>query len=85
MAEETKPFDPMEEIFEFLLSQPTPEQIVNRRASDAAQARLDYLFDRHRHNRLTDAERSELEATVQLDEMIANLKARAKLKLLETA
>jgi hypothetical protein len=85
MAEQTKPFDPMEEILEFLLSRPTPEQIINRRASDAAQARLDYLFDGHRHNQLTDAERAELEATIQLDEMIANLKARAKLKLLETA
>ena len=34
---------PSDEIIDFLLSQPTPEEIIHLRASDAAQERLRYL------------------------------------------
>jgi hypothetical protein len=72
---------PSDEIFEFLLSQPTPEQIVNLRASDAAQERLRYLLDGNRNNALNDAERAELDAYLQLDNFVAQLKIRAREKL----
>ena len=76
---------PADEVYEFLLSQPTPEQIVNLRASDVAQERLRYLLDGNRNNTLTDAERAELEAYIQLDNFVAQLKIRAREKLSDQA
>ncbi len=36
---------PVDEVLDFLLSQPTPEQIIALRASETAQERLRYLLD----------------------------------------
>lgn len=72
---------PSDEILDFLLSQPTPEQIVNLRASEAAQERLRILLDGNRNNTLNDAEQAELESYVQLDNLVARLKIRAHEKL----
>ena len=76
---------PSDEIFEFLLSQPTPEQIINLSASDAAQERLRYLLDSNQNNSLNDAERAELDAYIQLDNFVAQLKIRAREKLAHQA
>lgn len=76
---------PSDEILDFLISQPTPEQIVNLRASEATQERLRYLLDGNRNNTLNDAERAELEAYIQLDNLVARLKIRAHEKLSEQA
>ena len=73
---------PVDEIVDFLLSQPTPEQIVHLQASESAQERLRYLLDGNRQNTLNDAERAELEAYIQLDNLVARLKIRAHEKLL---
>ncbi len=82
MAAARRERTPSDEIFEFLLSQPTPEQIINLRASDAAQERLRYLLDsNNQNNSLTDAERAELDAYIQLDNFVAQLKIRAREKL----
>jgi len=56
---------------------------VNLRASDAAQERLRYLLDGNRNNALNDAERAELEAYIQLDNFVAQLKIHAREKLAE--
>lgn len=74
---------PADEIYEFLLSQPTPEQIVNLRASNSAQERLRYLLDGNRNNTLNDAERAELETFIQLDNFVTQLKIYAREKLTE--
>jgi hypothetical protein len=71
---------PLDEVLDFLLSQPTPEQVINLRASEAAQERLRYLLDGNRNNTLKDAERAELEAYIQLDSVVTRLKVRARLK-----
>ncbi len=68
---------PSDEIVDFLLSRPTPEQVINLRASDPAQERLRYLLDGNRNNTLNDAERAELETYIQLDNLVAKLKTRA--------
>ena len=68
---------PSDEVLDFLLSQPTPEQVIQLRASDEAQERLRYLLDGSRNNTLNDAERAELDAYIQLDNLIARLKIRA--------
>jgi hypothetical protein len=70
-----------DEILDFLLSQPTPEQVIALRASLSAQERLRYLLDTNREGVLTDAERAELDMAIQMDNLVARLKARAHLKL----
>ena len=70
-----------DEVLDFLLSQPTPEQVIQLRASDVAQQRLRYLLDGNRNNTLNDAERTELDAYIQLDNLVARLKIRAHEKL----
>lgn len=49
-----------------------PAQIIDYRASDAAQERLRYLLDANRSGTLTPAERAELEEAGQLNHFIAN-------------
>jgi hypothetical protein len=71
----------VDEVLDFLLSQPTEEQVIAMRASTEAQERLRYLLDGNRNNTLNDAERVELDAYIQLDNLISRLKARARLKL----
>lgn len=68
---------PSDEILDFLLSQPTPEQVIALRATDKAQERLRYLLDGNRNNTLNDVERAELDAYIQLDNLVARLKIRA--------
>jgi hypothetical protein len=74
-------YSPINEILDFLLTQPTPDQVVDLRASDTAQERLRYLLDGNRNATLNDAERAELEAYLQLDNLVSRLKVRARLKL----
>ena len=74
---------PVDEILDFLLSQPTPQQVIALRASPAAQERLRYLLDGNRANTLNDSERTELDAYIQLDNLVTRLKVRARLKLSE--
>ncbi len=70
--------DPTNEVFDFLLSQPTAEQIIALRASEAAQERLRYLLDGNRNNTLKDAERAELDAYLQVEHFVRQLKIRAR-------
>lgn len=81
MASDKVAGSPVDEILDFLLSQPTPEQVIHLHASEVAQERLRYLLDGNRSNTLKDAERAELEAYIQLDNLVTRLKARARLKL----
>jgi hypothetical protein len=80
MADQGTVPGPVDEVLDFLLSQPTAEQIVALRASEAAQERLGYLLDSNRNNTLKDAERAELDAYIQLDNLVSRLKARAHLR-----
>jgi hypothetical protein len=72
------PPTPADEILDFLISAPTPEQIIALRPSPAMQARLAYLLEQNREARLTDHELQELEAYLQLDQFVRRLKIRAK-------
>ncbi len=76
-------YNPINEILDFLLTQPTPDQVIALRASDAAQARLRFLLDGSRNMTLNDGERAELETYLQLDNLVTRLKVRARLKLSE--
>jgi hypothetical protein len=66
-----------EEVLTFLMSSPTPAQIIGFHASDRAQARLRTLLDANRSGRLTDNERAELEEASQINHFLTLLKAKA--------
>lgn len=73
-----------EEVLTFLLSSPTPQQIIDFHASEAAQERLRYLLEANRQGILSPEERAELEEASQLNHFIMLLKAKAH-KILQAA
>lgn len=74
---------PTDEIMDFLLSAPTPQDIIGLRPSPATQERLRYLLDGNRNESLNDAERAELETYLQTEYFVRRLKIRAQEKLAE--
>ncbi|MCB9453997.1 MAG: hypothetical protein H6672_21395 [Anaerolineaceae bacterium] len=74
---------PTDEIMDFLLSAPTPQDIISLRPSPTAQERLRYLLDGNRNESLNDAERAELETYLQTEHFVRRLKIRAQEKLAE--
>lgn len=74
---------PSDEILDFLLSKPSPEDVINLRPSDDAQERLGYLLDANRNDALTDAEKAKLERYLQVEHFVRRLKIRAQEKLAE--
>jgi hypothetical protein len=79
------PLTPTDEVMDFLLSAPTPEQVIALRPSTAAQERMRYLLDNNRNDTLTDAERAELDSFLQVEHFVRQLKIRAQEKLAASA
>jgi hypothetical protein len=69
-----------EEVLTFLLSSPTPQRIVEFRASDEAQERLRYLLEANRQGTLSSEERAELDEASQMNHFVTLLKAKAHQK-----
>jgi hypothetical protein len=65
------------EVLDFLVSGPTPEQIIAFHASDAAQDRLRVLLDANRNGSLTVEEKAELDEMSRTDHFFTLVKARA--------
>ena len=65
-----------DEVLTFLLSSPTPQDVINFHASDAAQSRLRHLLDANRQGTLTDQERAELDEASQINHFMTLLKAK---------
>lgn len=80
MTDLAPPLDIQDEIMAFLLSSPTPQQIIDFRASTGAQQRLRYLLDTNRHGTLTPEEASELDVASNVNQFMMTLKAKARLK-----
>jgi len=70
-----------DEVMSFLLSAPSAQQIIEFRASDAAQERLRMLLDANREGTLSAEERGELEEASQINHFVILLKARAHMLL----
>lgn len=66
-----------QEILDLLISQPTSEQIIGFKVSEASQSRLQTLLQKNRETALTPAETAELDLYEQLDTLIGLLKVRA--------
>lgn len=65
-----------EEILDFLASVPTPDEIRNFQASNAAKARIRKLIQREKLNRLKISEKSELENFLKIEHLMRRLKAK---------
>ncbi|WP_404789849.1 hypothetical protein [Altericista sp. CCNU0014] len=66
-----------QEVLDFLVSQPTSEQILGYKVSESAQLRLQTLLEKNREAALSASETSELDLYEQLDSLMAMLKIRA--------
>jgi len=71
---------PYDDMVDFLLSNPTPEEIIALRPREAVQERFRALLDHNRNNVLTDAERMEINEYVQLEHFVRRMKIRAREK-----
>lgn len=71
-------FSPSDAVLDFLLSKPSPEDVIALRPSDEAQERLRYLLDANRNDSLNDTEKGELERYLQLEHFVRRLKIRAQ-------
>ncbi|MFM5979678.1 MAG: hypothetical protein ACKO9I_03895 [Sphaerospermopsis kisseleviana] len=65
------------EVLDFLIKQPTPEQIAKFKVSSHAQIRLEELLEKNRRGTISETESSELDVYEQLDQLMILLKARA--------
>jgi hypothetical protein len=65
------------EVLDFLIKQPTLEQIAKFKVSTQAQTRLEDLLEKNRMGTISKAENSELDIYEQLDQLMILLKARA--------
>jgi hypothetical protein len=66
-----------QEILDFLISQPTSEQIIGFKVSEISQSRLQTLLQKNRETTLNPSESAELDLYEQLDTLIGLLKVRA--------
>jgi hypothetical protein len=69
------------EVLEFLVSSPTPEEIIAFRPSDATQQRAHELLEANREERLSLEERVELEEFARTNQFMSMLKIQARKKL----
>lgn len=66
-----------QEVLDFLINSPTPQEIVNFKVSQQAQAHLQMLLDKNREATLNQMELAELDVYEQLEHLMILLKARA--------
>ncbi len=65
------------EVLEFLLTRPTPQDVLAFKVSATAQTRLRSLLDKNREDHLDAAESAELDLYEQLEQLMILLKAKA--------
>ena len=66
-----------QEVLDFLIKRPTPEEIIAFKVSPQAQTRLSELLEKNRSATLSPMELAELDVYEQLEHMMILLKARA--------
>lgn len=70
-----------DEVYDFLTSEPTPQQIVEFRPSETTQERVRYLLESNREGKLTQQETAELEEFGKVEHLMRMLKLTARQKL----
>ena len=74
-----------DEVIDFLVTQPTLEQMAEFKASETAKLRLRYLLDANRGCCITSDERAELDEYNFIIHFMIMLKAKACLELMKKA
>lgn len=69
------------EILDFLVTSPTPDDILAFRPSSELEERLSYLMAKNKLDTLSDEEQQELESFLQVNHFVNMLKIRARQKL----
>ena len=67
-----------DEVYKFLVSAPTPAQIIDFRPSDATQERVRQLLDANKIGNLTSDEQSELDEFQSVNHFVSMLKIYAR-------
>jgi len=70
------------EILDFMVSSPSPEDIIAFKPSPELEKRLTELLTKNKQDDLLDDERQELESFLQLNHFMNMLKIRARKKLI---
>jgi hypothetical protein len=70
-----------QEVFDFLVSSPTPEQILAFRPSESTQERIRALLEANKANRLTAEEQIKLDEFEQVEHFVRMLKIYARQSL----
>lgn len=83
MALSKPDINPSDAVLDFLLSKPSPTDVLAMRPSEYAQSCLSELLDGNRNDALSDAEKGELERYLQLEHFVRRLKIRAQ-EMLDT-
>jgi hypothetical protein len=66
-----------QEVIDFLINRPTPEEIIAFKVSPQAQTRLEELLEKNRSATISSVELAELDVYEQLEHLMILLKARA--------
>nr|AUN37646.1 hypothetical protein [uncultured bacterium] len=72
---------PYDEVYDFLLSAPSPEAVIAFHPSEQTQARVRYLLDANRNGVLSATEQAELDEFSSVEHFVRMLKIRAQKKL----
>jgi hypothetical protein len=67
-----------DEVYKFLVSSPTPEQIIAFRPSDATQERVRQLLDANKSGNLTIDQQTELDEFENVNHFVSMLKIYAR-------
>jgi hypothetical protein len=72
-----------DEITDFLITSPSPEQIIAFQPSEGLNERLHELLEKNREETLSPEEHIELNRFLEIGHLLTMLKAKARLKLAE--
>lgn len=72
-------YDPAQEILDFLVHTPSPEQILGFKCSPPVQARLEELLEKNQQGTIAEEEAIELDTYHQINHFFILLKAHAQL------
>jgi hypothetical protein len=71
-------------ITDFLARNPTPQAIIDYRLPENLEQRALELLDLNQQNRLSDADRAEMEEFMRMEQFMTILKAKSRLQLKNT-
>lgn len=67
-----------EEVIDFIAAGTTPQNVIDFRPSEAAQARVEDLLECEKEGTLSASEKSELDHYLQIEHLMRLAKARAR-------